>query len=243
MTRATLAAAAATTLSAVALSGCSVLPALPEATPSSWLPEPTASAELPDFISENGFTPGELAAYRIRNFGCEESATGSAFAIDSHTLITNEHVTEGYYIISANASDGEDIATSGTVIAKIGDLAIITTDQELPYTVTLADGDAEIGDDITVVGFPNGDEMTTSTGRVLAEVEDTLDNAEFIYETDAYTKSGSSGSAVYNDNWEVVGVLYAGDLEGVEHSYFVPVSILQEFLDDDSTQKVRKASC
>ena len=228
---------------AISVAGCGVLPELPEETPSSWLPEPSVSPTDFGYEPVNGLNPGELAAYRIRNFGCTEGGFGSAFALDDHTLVTNKHVIEGHYHLTANAVDGTDIETEGSVVATIGDLAFIRTVEELPYTVTLADDDPEIGDAVTIIGFPNSEELTTTEGQVLAEVEDTLDVAEFVFETDAEVEPGSSGSAVYDDEWQVIGVLYAGDDGGLDHSYFVPLSILTDFLDDESTHEANRSSC
>ncbi|MEK8224895.1 hypothetical protein NKG05_00035 [Oerskovia sp. M15] len=45
---------------------------------------------LPD-----GFDAVKRMAVRIRNVGCSSLSTGSGFALDARTLITNKHVVEG----------------------------------------------------------------------------------------------------------------------------------------------------
>ena len=69
-------------------------------------------------------------------------------------------------------------------------------------------------DSITVVGYPDGDVLVVSSGTIETLESDTLDNASFVFSTTAEAAPGSSGSAVYNDDGEVMGVLYAGNEEG-----------------------------
>src|SRR3712207_2188347 len=44
--------------------------------------------------------------FRVRTISCASVSTGSAFAIDEHTLITNRHVLEGAATLELNAWEG-----------------------------------------------------------------------------------------------------------------------------------------
>ena len=78
------------------LGACGVLPELPEPVPGSVVPslvapdDPAGSENL----SPDGFDAVQRMAVRIRNVRCDGLSTGSGFAVDSRTLITNKHVVD-----------------------------------------------------------------------------------------------------------------------------------------------------
>jgi S1-C subfamily serine protease len=235
----------ATLLVAVGVSitgaGCGIVPTPPEGVPADWIPDVSPSPLDPDLVdSEFGFTPGEASAVRMRNNGCDDFSTGSGFVLDEHTIVTNKHVVSGYAELEISLSDGTTIDVASAEVATIGDLALVTTAESLDHAVTLG-VDPELVDEVVVVGYPDGLQLTTSTGRVIDEVEDSLDNAETIFETTAAGEPGSSGSAVYGADGTVVGVLYAGDDFG--NSFIVPVSILRRMIDDATVRQTIDPAC
>ena len=99
------------------LAGCGVLPPLPDPVPSDIVP--TSPVDLSpaaggDALSPDGFDAVERMAVRIRNVGCEELSTGSGFAIDEHTLITNKHVVSDSKDLEVSTYDGHDITVGAT---------------------------------------------------------------------------------------------------------------------------------
>ncbi len=238
-------AVAAATL-ALVLAGCGAVPSAPEFTPLDFVPSPSPRP-LANSQLENpyGFTEGERAAFRIRNNACKFFGTGSGFAIDAHTIITNKHVIEKPYHLEVTGHDGRDITVESSTVSNTADIGIITTVEALDVWVDLSPVDAKQGDSVTVTGYPLGDELTDTTGYVLSRGRDVLGgNAKFVWELSAAGEPGSSGSAVYNKDGVVVGVLYAKDKEKYGTStYMIPVSILHQILDDDSLQKNNKKAC
>jgi S1-C subfamily serine protease len=229
MTRSGVLRAAVFAAFAAPLLGCGILPPLPSPLPSEWIPEVTPSPIDQDLLdSPFGFTPEERSAVRIRNLACEEYATGSGFILDEHTIVTNKHVVSDYTELEVLLSDGTDISVTSASVATIGDLALLTTVESLSPAVTLR-SNPTVGEDITVVGYPEGLELTVTEGEVRGIVEDNLDNAEYIFATSAMVKPGSSGSAAFDNKGEVVGVMYAADEETGE-SYLIPVSILWDVI-------------
>ena len=218
---------------AVLLAGCGNVPVLPP------FPEPVAIGETTapatpgaTTLSPDGFRTTQRVAVRVRNVGCGGVSTGSGFAVSEDVLVTNRHVVAGADTLQVSTYDGQDLLVETAGAAVVADLAIVHTRSELPAAVTLAEGDPSVGDPIEVVGFPGGGRLTSSTGRVLSFDEDPLDaNAGKVIITDANAEPGSSGSPMYNESGQVVGVVYAAAADG-SRTLAVPVSTLRRLLAD-----------
>ncbi|PUB31561.1 trypsin-like peptidase [Promicromonospora sp. AC04] len=218
------------------LGGCGVLPPLPEPVPADIVP--SAPADLSpaaggDALSPDGFDAVERMAVRIRNVGCEELSTGSGFAIDEHTLITNKHVVSDSKDLEVSTYDGHDITVGTTATAGLADLAVVRTTDPLPSFPELAKADPEPGDPVTVVGYPAGGELTVTQGEVISTTRDPLNaNLGEVLLTDAPVEPGSSGSAALDAKGRVIGVVYAKTAD--DNSLLVPLSTLQDVLADDT---------
>ena len=227
----------------VVLTACAALPVAPNELPEEWVPSISPSP-LPSEQADSplGYSLGERAAVRIRNVTCDGLYTGSGFILDEHTIVTNHHVVENSGRLEVTLSDGTDVAVTGSTYATNADVAIITTPDTLSPSVTLSDTSARRGDSITVVGYPDGDVLAVSSGTIEAIESDTLDNASFVFSTTAEAAPGSSGSAVYDDEGEVMGVLYAGNEDGAV-TFVIPVVLLSAFLNDPTLQVENPAGC
>ncbi len=187
--------------------------------------------QRPSGLSPYGFDAVQRMAIRIRNVGCGSLSTGSGFAIDATTLITNKHVVSDAAELQVSTYDGRDIAVSAASSASIADLAVVRTEAELPAYPELAVTDPVRGDRITVVGYPQGGRLTVTSGQVIGATTDPLnENLGEVLVTDAPVEPGSSGSAVLDAEGRVVGVVYAKNAAG--QSYIVPVSTLTALLAD-----------
>lgn len=228
---------------ALVVASCGVVPPLPSGTPAAWIPSASPSP-LPSGLNDSalGFTPMESAAVRVRNDGCNALLSGSGFILDAHTIVTNHHVVASYGKLTVNLYDGTDITVTGSSYATNGDLGLITTEEALVPTVSLADTDPSSGEAVTIAGYPEGGVLTIADGSVLAGSQDLLDNAAIVYRTTAEVKPGSSGSAAYDANGKVFGVIYAGIDQGTE-SVIIPVSILRKMLDDPSLRVNNPPAC
>lgn len=204
-------------------------------------PSPVAAEEVSEEVAPQrvaGFDAVERAVVRVRNVRCGSGiATGSGFAVDANTLITNEHVVAGAADLQVSTYDGQELSVRAADISTIADLAVVRTEQPLPAYVPLAAEEPVTGEPVSVIGFPLGGRMTTSRGAVLGLADDPLGSmAEQVLVTDAPVEQGSSGSAVLDADGEVVGVVYAGAVED-EQSFAVRVSVLSELLDGDHEGK------
>ncbi|WP_448060320.1 S1C family serine protease [Cellulomonas hominis] len=219
----------------VLLAGCSSLPQMPGPVPTDLVPSsvPVATPVATGNLSPDGFDAAQRMAVRIRNVGCSSLSTGSGFAIDETTLITNRHVVADSADLQLSTYDGRDIAVTASSTAALADLAVVRTAEPLPAAPVLADADPVPGDAVTVVGYPQGGELTITSGQVIGSTTDPLnENLGEVLVTDAPVEPGSSGSAALNKDGEVIGVVYAKNSTG--QSFVVPVSTLRTMLADDT---------
>lgn len=220
---------------ALALAGCGALPPLPGPVPTDLVPSsvPGATPTATGNLSPDGFDVAQRMAVRIRNVGCNSLSTGSGFAIDSTTLITNRHVVADSADLQLSTYDGRDLRATASSTAALADLAIVRTVEELPAFPELAAADPEPGDAVTVVGYPEGGQLTVTSGRVMGSTTDPLnENLGEVLVTDAAVEPGSSGSAALDAQGRVIGVVYAKDANSM--SFIVPVGTLREMLADES---------
>ena len=219
------------------LAGCATLPEVPEMPGPFETAAPPRSSVDPASMASNdlspyGFDVAERISVRVRNLGCFSLSTGSGFAIDATTLVTNRHVVEDSAELALSTYDGRDVGARAASIAELADLAVVRTDGELPAVPELAPDDPERGDTVTIVGYPQGGRLTVTSGRVIARTTDPLNqHLGEVLVTDAHVEPGSSGSPVLDRRGRVVGVVYA--MNAAEQSFVVPVSTLRELLEDD----------
>lgn len=211
---------------ALALGGCGLLPEPPGAAPPS-APSPRAGPTAPGH--EVGLSAVERAAVRVRNVACAGVGSGSGFALAEDLLVTNAHVIEGASLLQLNTYDGREIEVDTSAAATVADLALVRTTQALPEVLAVAGADPEVGDEVSVAGYPGGGQLRTSTGTVLGYTDDQLGvNLDQVFALDVEVEPGSSGSAVVDADGAVVGVVYAASDRGL--AYAVPVSVLQALL-------------
>jgi len=225
------------------VTACGVMPAEPGVLPTDYVPVVPSYSDAPQGnLSTDGFSVAQQMTVRVRNVGCDSLQTGTGFAVDSHTLVTNRHVIEDTKELQVTTYDGSTIEVTAASVTTVADLAIITTEQSIDVFASLAQQDPIEGDAITVIGYPNGGQLTTVSGVVLGTSPDPLGAAlGTVMVTTAPVEPGSSGSPVLNEDGEVVGVIYAKD--EAEQSFMVPVSLLRTLMAEDQLLVPQANSC
>ncbi len=231
-------------IAATVLAGCGILPSAPSPAPTNFVPTASASpGELAGGLSPDGFNAAQRMTVRVRNIGCGFLATGSGFALNEHTLVTNRHVVENAKHIEVSTYDGRVVQATAASTTTVADIAIVTTKEPLGTSYAeRADEDPIEGDVITVVGYPNGGRLTTTSGVVLGETTDPLGGAVGpVLASTAQIEPGSSGSAVFNASGQVVGVVYA--MNQSEQSFIVPISTLNNLLKEPALLVPNSEGC
>ncbi|MFN3867046.1 MAG: trypsin-like peptidase domain-containing protein, partial [Demequina sp.] len=141
--------AALVAASAVALAGCAVLPEPPAPMPSDWVPAATATPVTSSVgLSPDGFSAAQRMTVRLRNIGCGGFVkTGTGFALDAFTLVTNRHVIDDSQTVQVSTHDGRSIDATAASSTTVADIAIITTTEPLGGAFAArAEEDPEVGD-------------------------------------------------------------------------------------------------
>ena len=146
-------------------------------------------------------------------------ATGSGFVLfDDRTLVTNYHVIEGSYAVTAVSDGGDEYPVPEILIAdQKKDLAILRFGGPTGMRpLRAAEALPKRGSAAVAIGSPKGYRNTVSIGNVSAVFTD--DEATWIQFTAAVSR-GSSGGALFNDEGEVIGVTTLAD-ESANDVYF-----------------------
>lgn len=161
-------------------------------------------------LSRDGFDRrANLITMRVRNLSCEGVSTGSGWALDAHTLVTNRHVVAGADELEVEAGDGRSLTVRAARAGVLGDLAYVEVMETLPVTATVGTAVAN-GDEIAAVGYPLGGPFTITHGLVLDTVDGTpFDVPDEVLRITAEVQPGNSGGPLLDSRGRVVGVVYA----------------------------------
>ena len=151
----------------------------------------------------------------------DDAGVGSGVLISKDgKILTAAHVVQGGQPITIEFTDGQRLKAQVVESSVPADLALLQVDHVPAAAAAAKLGDSDLvetGDDIFIVGAPYGLSNTLTVGRVSARRPDEarggiLSINEFL-QTDAVINPGNSGSPVFNQAGEVVGIVssVAGD--------------------------------
>lgn len=181
----------------------------------------------------------ERMTLRVRNISCAGVATGSGFAIDAHTIITNRHVLQGAAVLELNTWDGAslDADVNEASTGRLVDIGVTRVSAELPAIAELG-RDPREGDRVTAVGYPLGGPLTLSAGRVTRYLDGRSLPAEVAFgakvlELSVRIKHGNSGGPLLDRQGRVVGVIFAGQPGATAEdfmrvAYAIPLSAVRQ---------------
>jgi V8-like Glu-specific endopeptidase len=153
---------------------------------------------------------------------------GTGFRVSPRLILTNNHVlgdaaTAGASRIEFDFQEGVDGKLKTSITADLDTAAFFTTDKPLDFTLvalkgeprevgslgwnglSAAEGKVIAGEYVTIIQHPSGERKQLALRE--NQVVDVLD--DFLhYRTD--TSPGSSGSPVFNDQWEIVALHHSG---------------------------------
>jgi hypothetical protein len=154
-------------------------------------------------------------------------ALGSGFFITRDgVLVTNAHVVGGATRINVRWRGRTGTAVRILNFARKHDLVTVQTSFDSTPTVSLADSDkVVVGQDVVVLGSPQGLEGTVSTG-IVGGLR-TLGAARLLQIT-APISPGSSGGPVFDSTGRVIGIATATSSKGQNLNFALPVNLLRD---------------
>ncbi len=168
--------------------------------------------------------------FRVRNENC--LATGTAFAANGE-IVTNRHVAAGASTLDMATWDGQDFTSQVAQHDDTEDLALLDGIPPQDVYATLATSDPKVGTPVWVAGYPLGDQLTVTGGKVLAEVPaDQFGLGAPVLEISDPVQHGNSGSPLLDSSGEVVGVVFAIDTVSKD-GLAMPVSSVRSLLQTD----------
>lgn len=181
----------------------------PAVTPDSPDTEGIAKVALPTLSQDSFRRKATQITMRVRNLTCQGVGSGSGFAVDAHTLVTNRHVVAGASSLEVNTADGRSLDVSAARVGVLGDIAFVTVDETLPVAADLT-GRAVQGTDIAAVGYPLGGPFTITRGVVIDRVDGGNFNVQGeVLRISAEVQPGNSGGPLLDRTGRVAGVVYA----------------------------------
>ena len=137
---------------------------------------------------------------------------GTGFFIDEDIIVTNNHVIEGAWGMTAKTADGQIMKVTHILARSHNpDLAILKVDGK-GTPVTIASATEPVGANAYSIGAPLGIFPTFSSGMI--QNNTFTENDVSFYLTNIGTISGNSGGPVFNDRGEVIGVVQGGMTDG-----------------------------
>src|SRR5499427_10717467 len=154
-------------------------------------------------------------------------ALGSGFFVTRDgVIVTNAHVVSGANRVLVRWRGQNGVALKLLTFARKYDLVTIQTSFTSTPTVLLADSDtAAAGQDIVVLGSPQGLEGTVSTG-IIGGLR-TIAGVRYLQIT-APISPGSSGGPVFNSQGRVVAISTATSAKGQNLNFALPVNLLRD---------------
>lgn len=189
---------------------------------------PTAHAQIGRQIAQNSFPSVVLLVMQDANR--HTTSFGSGFFVRDGIVATNLHVVEGAaggYVKLVGQSRKYDIL--GIVSAdRAQDLVLLAVPGTAAPSLPLGDSrQVAVGDEIFVVGNPQGLEGTFSQG-IVSGVRQI--SSQTLMQITAPMSPGSSGGPVLNMQGKVIGVAMATFKGGQNLNFAVPTSYLSTLL-------------
>src|ERR1700674_649354 len=156
---------------------------------------------------------------------------GTGFYVQSTgLLLTNFHVVEGAENVGVKTKEASTVlsAKKAKGFDVDNDLVALEVETGAAKPVVMGDSDqVRVGEQIVVIGNPEGLEQTISNGLISGIRE--LDGRK-LFQISAPISEGSSGSPVFNERGEVIGVVVASLESGQNLNFAVPINYAKPLL-------------
>jgi len=164
---------------------------------------------------------------------------GTGFFVRSTgLLLTNFHVVEGTDLVGVKIAGSTDFlwARKATGFDLDNDLVLLEVETTGRKSVAIGDSDqVQVGEQIVVIGNPEGLEQTVSNG-LLSGIRE-LDGRK-LFQISAPISSGSSGSPVFDTRGEVIGVVVSTLESGQNLNFAIPINYAKPLLSRTTEEQI-----
>lgn len=179
--------------------------------------------------------------YTPWNMSGPSTKTGTGCIIAGKRILTNAHVVSDETFIQVRRyGDARKYRARVLFVSHITDLALLSVDDDAFFEGVEPlemDGLPETQAEVTVLGFPTGGDMLSTTKGVISRVEHcnyTHSSFSFLAgQIDAAINPGNSGGPVVI-NGRIVGVVMQHLSSSENIGYMVPAPVIEHFLKDIS---------
>ena len=171
------------------------------------------------------------------------SGFGSGVVIDpSGIIVTSLHVVRGDLeaeIRLANGDIYDDVAVIDVDERK--DILLLKIKAFGLTSTPIGNSDLmRPGDNVTLIGSPEGLDLTVSTGivsaiRDISAVSDSGEEGYRLIQTTAAASSGSSGGGMFNDSGELIGIVTSKIMEAENVTFATPMNYVRGMISSEST--------
>lgn len=184
--------------------------------------------------------------------GCGVVSSGSGWALDGDSVVTNAHVVSGSSTVSVQTASG---ATESATVAFYDpevDLAVLHVVDLGVDALPLAVGNAAAEDAVFAIGYPGGGSLTVTSGRVRsvldavgADIYGSTQVTREVYSLRAEIRAGDSGGPLVDESGEVIGVVFARSSVDSDTGYALTLGQISQDLTEgrDAVDAVSTGEC
>ncbi len=187
-----------------------------------------SSAETARDVAQKSFP--SVVMLLMEDANGQPTALGSGFFVGENIIATNLHVVGGSYQGYAKKVGEKTKYNIAGIVGIDRDMDLVILEIEDIEGPPLPFGDSQqiaVGDEVYVIGNPQGLEGTFSRG-IISGIRDF--GTKYIFQVTAPISPGSSGGPVLNDKGRVIGVAFATLAEGQNLNFAVPAYYLSRLL-------------
>jgi S1-C subfamily serine protease len=192
-------------------------------------PEPIEPIGAPDAAIIRRGPVVEAAAQTVKIVGeapsCSVGLEGSGFAFAPDRVMTNAHVVAGTRTLQAVTENGRAYDAEVVYFDPAMDLAVLSV-PGLPVAPLTFASNADRGENVAVLGYPENGGLNATPGRVRDELvapgRDIYGEGAVVREVlslRADVRPGNSGGPVVNRDGDVVGVVFAASVDRDDTGY------------------------
>jgi len=151
-----------------------------------------------------GFSP-----FGLQNKELPPGQGSGVLVSNNGVILTNNHVVNGYKIITVITNDGEEYEGRLLGADPQTDLAVVKIEAENTPFLPLGDSSKlRIAEPVIAIGNPFGFKATVTKGVISATGRSNLDivPVEDFIQTDAAINRGNSGGPLMNERGEIIGI-------------------------------------